>query len=77
MIGNDWHKKGLKKNGIDIIENQIFESWMHGLWAGFLNLIHSHTYARLKPNAHRHRSCAGNKEQTCNFGQNIENCFDT
>ena len=31
MIGNDWHKKGLKKIEIDLIENPISKSSMHGL----------------------------------------------
>ena len=67
MIGNDWHKKGLKKIEIDLIENPISKSSMHGLQAGFFNLIHSYTYAQLKPKALDTRAAQKHQEQHCIF----------
>ena len=40
---------------------------MHGLWAGFLNLIHSLTYAQLKPKALDTKSCAQNQRTKLHF----------
>ena len=40
---------------------------MHGLWAGFLNLIHSLTYAQLKPKALDTKAALKTKEQNCIF----------
>ena len=49
---------------------------MDGLWAGFLNLIHSHTYARLKPKALDTRAAQESKNQIAFFHKKVENCFD-
>ena len=42
---------------------------MDGLWAGFLNLIHSLTYAQVKPIPLDKKAALKTKEQNCIFSQ--------
>ena len=66
-ILHDWQWFHGKKIEIDIIENQIFKTWMDGPWACFLNLITFRYIYKTKPNAHTHKSCSENKERNCKF----------